>query len=149
MGMGSYIKFAWRDAMEIATLLEEHDARGAYDRFSDMDESELKLLERELQPEIRNLIAATPARRNAIVNRIDKSAPGKRYGQMALTFAIIAQVDAMDTLDRMRPGGGNRETCAHCYDISTRGGRVIGDYDFPMEVFDAYGANVDFWGDND
>lgn len=26
---------------------------------------------------------------------------------------------------------------------------MIGDYDFPMEVFDAYGANIGFWDDND
>jgi len=31
MGMEPYTKIAWRDAMDLATLLEEHDARHYYD----------------------------------------------------------------------------------------------------------------------
>ena len=150
MGMGSYVKFAWRDAIDLAILLEEtYDPKEVYDRFKSLNDEKLQTLEMELRPDIVELIASTVSRRPGILKKIDTAHPRKHRSELALLFAIIGQTDAEDQLLRMKPGGYNRTTCADCYAIASASSRRRRTYEFPRKVFRAFGSGAEFFGEFD
>lgn len=149
MSMGSYSLFAWRDAMELARLLEQtFQPRDAYQFYEELSQDQLRALESELRSDIYDLIAATESKRPSLLRRIEKKASEKK-SLLALLFAIMAQVRTKDEIFRLRPGGSNRGTCAQCYALEEgrRHSKVV--YEFPFEVFDAYCSSADFWGNDD
>jgi len=146
--MGSYIKFAWRDAMELAALLEEtYTPAEVYRLYEEQTQEELSALEAKLRGNIAALIEATESRRPPILRKIEKETGNQAHAMLALVFAIMAQERAMEELDRLKPGDGNRATCVQCYLLegTRRHSRIV--YEFPHDVFDAYGSSADFFGD--
>lgn len=145
--MGSYELFAWRDAMEVGGLLEEEfklpKARQMYEA---MDVKDIIKFERDNAELIETFIGKTVTQRSAYFRRVTKDS-NERTKVLFLVLAIIGLVRVMHLLELrdnfrmvLAPGRGNRVTAAGVYGFA---GEVQDcfEYDWPWEVFDAYGAD--------
>ena len=152
MTMSSYQLFAWRDAMALASLLQEmHEPRSTEILFDALSYDDLRELEDAFSDEICDLIHRSEGQRPALLRRIEKNHPNQRTGELVLLLAVIGQARtarALEVRDRytaaMTPGRGNRDTAAAWYQFVEDIGGLTGEYRFPYEVFEAYGANIDW-----
>lgn len=152
--MGSYELFAWRDAMALASWLEEdYDVRAVRQAFEAMSLDDKLAFEDKNVELIEELIRRSESQRPAYVRKVGKDASEITKG-ILIAFAIIGQVrvkDLMELRDRYRmalaPGGGNRVTCSELYAFQHEVSH-LGSYDWPDEVFDAYGGDGG-WSDDD
>lgn len=153
--MGSYELFAWRDAMALASWLEEDykvaDIRKAFEKMS---VDELYDFEKRNQEHIQELIRRSESQRPAYVRKVGKNVSETTRG-LLVVFAIIGQVRVRDLLelrDRYRlalaPGGGNRITCAELFLFQLEVSSLHGFF-WPDEVFEAYGGEGGWSEDED
>jgi hypothetical protein len=94
--MGSYELFAWRDAMALASWLEEDykvaDIRKAFEKMS---VDELYDFEKRNQEHIQELIRRSESQRPAYVRKVGKNVSETTRG-LLVVFAIIGQVRVRD-----------------------------------------------------
>jgi len=148
--MNSYIQFAWRDAMALADLMhQEWDPIRAHADFSARGEKERGEAERLLREEVYDLIRATESKRPGMLRRIQRDTKRHDIPELVLLFAIMAQKRAMSELERLTPGGGNRDTCAICYAQEATRSHVRVVHQFPYDVFEAMGLWIDFGEDDE
>jgi hypothetical protein len=152
--MGSYELFSWRDAMALASWLEEdYDVRAVRVAFEGMSLDEKLDFEEKNHDHIEELIRRSESQRPAYVRKVGKEANDTTKGVL-IVFAIIGQVRVKDLLElrdqyrmALAPGSGNRITCSELYAFQHQVSR-LGNYDWPAEVFEAYGGNAG-WADDD
>lgn len=153
--MNSYLWFAWNDAMELASLLEDRcDIKFVRDFYEGLSAEDMFVCEGELQHYISNLLQKTVAQRPAYLRKMGKDHPGTNIPDFVLLLALIAQVrvtEIMDVRDRFRgalaPGEGNRITCAGLYDFGIEMAKLHQQKPvFPYQVFRSYGSAA-FEGD--
>jgi hypothetical protein len=147
--MGSYVLFAWRDAMAIAYLINEEigalEARRLYESIT--EESLLKF-EQSSQEELADFIQKSESQRPAYLRKFLKNVKQENVELTKVGFLVLALIgclrakDVLDLRDRFRyvlaPGSGNRMTTAGIYAFA---GEIknIYDYSFPDEPFTAQG----------
>lgn len=145
--MGSYELFAWRDAMEMASWLEaDFDVRAVRKAFEAMPVKEMIDFEDRNKEIIAELLRKTPAQRPPYLRKVGKDADPITRG-VAVVFALIALVRVKELIELrdmyrsvLAPGEANRSTCSGLYEFQT----AVADlstYEWPDEVFDAYGGN--------
>jgi hypothetical protein len=152
--MGSYELFAWRDAMALASLLEEEfDVREVRQGFEAMTVEDKLDFESKNVEFIQELIRRSESQRMSYVRKVGKDVSELTRG-ILIVFAIIGQVRVKDVLelrDRYRfalaPGSGNRVTCSNLYAFQHEVSSLSG-YNWPDEVFEAYGGDSG-WCDDD
>lgn len=153
--MCSYQLFAWRDAMSMASWLEESfdlvAVRKRYEAIPDDDKVKFEVSNAEL---IQELIAKTEGQRPAYLRKVAKNVDSITQG-ILIVFAIIGQVRVMEMIelrDRFRyslsPGGPNRATCAGLYGFHQEIISVTL-FDWPDDVFDAFGSDGGWPDDED
>lgn len=148
--MGSYELFAWRDAMEMASWLEaDFDVRAIRKAFERMSVQALVEYENNNHAIIAELLRKTPAQRPAYLRKVGKDVDAITRG-LVVVFAIIALVRVKDLIELrdmyrsvLTPGGGNRATCSGLYEFQLDAA-ALSKFDWPDEVFDAYGGNGGF-----
>lgn len=146
--MGSYELYAWRDAMALASWLEEQfDVREVGRAFLKLTIQEKLNFESRNEEFILELIRRTEAQRPAYLRNIGKDATDTTKG-LLIVFAVLGQIRVKEMLelrDRFRealvPGGANRAICSAMYTFQYEASR-LGNYDWPNEVFDAYGSEA-------
>lgn len=144
--MGSYELFAWRDAMSLASWLEQAydlvEVRKAYEAMPDRDKFKYEESNAQI---IQELLGKTEGQRPAYVRKVGKNVDPVSQGVL-IVFAIIGQVRVKELIglrDRFRyslsPGGTNRATCAGVYAFHQEL-MSVSLFDWPDEVFDAFGS---------
>ncbi|MGE8067071.1 hypothetical protein [Pseudomonas sp. NPDC089569] len=152
--MGSYELFAWRDAMSMASWLQEEfdlvAVRKAYEAMSDDQKFKFEDSNAEI---IQEMIGKTEGQRPAYLRKVAKNVGTITQG-ILIVFAIIGQVrvkEMIDLRDRFRyslsPGGPNRATCAGIYAFHQQTLSMTL-FNWPDEVFDAFGSDGG-WPDDD
>ncbi|MFP3637958.1 hypothetical protein [Paraburkholderia sp. SIMBA_054] len=144
--MGSYSLFVWRDAMELTSLLEEDfTASEVLESFEKLSDEQRRAFELEHEDTIIQILGKTVSQRRTFLKAMLKSHSNDCCG-LLLVFAAIAQVRTMEIIelrDRYRavlaPGQGNRDTAAGLYGFY-RNMTKLPTYEWPFEVFDAYGG---------
>jgi len=149
--MGSYHIFAWNDAMELASWLETDYPIGTVKAtFEAMPLHDKIEFESKNEAFIQEIIKKSVSQRPAYLKRIGKNVGVVTQGVVIL-FAIIGQVRVKEFFDLrdqyvgcLIPGGGNRVTCESVFAFIQEV-RGLVDYDWPWEVFNAYGG----WSDDE
>ena len=144
--MGSYQLFAWRDAMSLASWLEdEYDLQAVRQAFDAMTQGQRADFEKRNAPLIEELIRRPETKRPALVSRACKDVDDTARG-LLIVFAVLCQarmrrlIELRDGYsDVLMPGSGNRATCAGLYGFQTA---IVESYqhDWPWDVFSAYGG---------
>jgi len=145
--MGSYELFAWRDAMEIASYLdEEYGAPKARRIYEGLRTDVVVEFESKYSELLREFIQKSVSQRPGYLRKITKDVSDE-YRIMFLVLAILGVVRAKDVIELrdqyrsvMAPGRGNRVTTAAFYALSNDIKGTI-QYDWPWEVFDAFGCS--------
>jgi hypothetical protein len=143
--MGSYQMHAWRDAMAIASLLDEtvgiEKARKIYEALP--LEKVIKY-EQSVAEGIADFIQKPESQRPAFLRKLPQGIE-TRVG--FLTLAIIGCVSAKDTLElrdafrnTLAAGGGNRITVSNIY-MFAQEVRGLFTYEWPWEIIDAMGLD--------
>lgn len=152
--MGSYELFAWRDAMSVGSMLEEEcnlpKARKIYEAMTPEAIMEFEEKNCEL---LKEFIGKSEVQRHTYFERITKeSSEGTKV--LFLVLAILGLVRVMRMLELrdafrtvLAPGRGNRITAAGVYGFAAEVDACF-EYEWPSEVFEAYGAD-DFGDDDD
>lgn len=138
--------------MALAHLLEEmYDPVKTLKLFQLFSAEELKRLEKSWADEVADVIGKTEAQRPAVLRRIQREHPGQRVPELVLLYAIMGQARTYKALElrdnyraAMAAGGGNRATCEAWYQFTREIAELNETYEFPFEVFEAYGAAIDW-----
>jgi len=149
--MISYHQYAWNDAMGLAQWLErefpladiwKHHERMSFEACEKFEETNSHF--------IQELIKKTEGQRPAYLRKIGKNSDTFSLG-LLLLFAVIAQLRVKDLFDlrdeyfwALNPGSGNRVTCQGIYEYMLKVKQVTSNYDWPHDIFDAYGGGLDF-----
>lgn len=144
--MSSYQLFAWRDAMALGTWLEEFfPITQVKQHFDAMDYSSKADFEFRNQEIIQEIIGRTEGQRPAYLRKVGKQADEITKGLVVL-FAMIGQVRVKELLElrdlhfsALNPGSANRVVCSSGYGFIQEIRGIVG-YDWPEEVFSAYGG---------
>lgn len=144
--MGSYVLFAWRDAMAMASWLEESFDLVAVRQAFEATPTEVKSrFEADNAEIIQELISKTDGQRPAYLRKVAKNVDLVTQG-ILVVFAIIGLVRVKQMLDlrdqfryALTPGGSNRATCAGVFAFHQQT-LNLPLFDWPHEVFDAYGS---------
>ena len=152
--MSTYQLFAWRDAMALASLLEEdYDVKAVRQLFERLSAEKIAEFEQTLQEHIGALLQKPEGHRPAYLRRLAKDHPNNPHlPAFTLLLAIIGQVRVTQLLNlrdmfrgALAPGEGNRMTCANLYDFGMAVARLQQRKpEFPYEVFAASGSNTAF-----
>ena len=146
--MGSYVLHAWRDAMAIASLLDQEigiaKARKIYEG---LNRDGVIYYESEAEASIGDFIQKTESQRLSFVKKLPASETTR---VVFLTLAIIGCVRAKTILElrdnyrnSLAPGGGNRVTVADIYRFGQEVASAVS-YDWPWEPVDAMGHHDDY-----
>ncbi|WP_321967195.1 hypothetical protein [Burkholderia cepacia] len=147
--MGSYQLFAWRDAMSLASWLEEsYDLRAVRAAFEALNAAERDEFEQRNAEVIEELIRRPESQRPALLRKAGKNIDPAWHGLLIL-FAVMSQARTREVIelrdnfrDALEPGLGNRVTCAGLYAFQ-RELLALPRHAWPWEVFDAYGGGAD------
>jgi hypothetical protein len=147
--MGSYVLFAWRDAMAIAYLInEEIGALRARTLFESITEESLLKYEQSHQDELADFIQRSESQRPAYLRKYLKNVNTENVELTKVGFLVLSLIgclrakEVLELRDRFRyvlaPGSGNRMNTAGLYAFA---GEIknIYDYTFPSEPFTAQG----------
>jgi len=152
--MGSYELFAWRDAMAMASMLEENfDVKAVRTVFEDSTDESKRDFERRNSDMIQELIGLTESRRMPYLRKVCKDVSQTTMGIMVVLgiIALVRVRGLLELRDRCRmalaPGGMNRGTCSGLYGFY-QGALELDGYAWPDEVFDAYGGDGG-WDEDD
>lgn len=153
--MGSYQLFAWRDAMSLASWLEnEYDLQAVRRAFDALTQAQRANFERLNAPLIEELIRRPETQRPALVRRACKDANATERG-LLIVFAVLCQARVRGLIelrdgyrDVLMPGSGNRATCAGLYGFNTALVELYR-HDWPSDVFSAYGGGDGLPDDED
>ena len=141
--MGSYILFAWSDAMDVANLLDQvvgaTKARKIYEK---MDTETVTKYESDVTEQLAEFIHKTQTQRASYVAKQLKDEETKVAFLVLAILGLLRVKEVVELRDRYRmslaPGRGNRDTAAALYLFADKVSRLY-DYLWPDELFDAMG----------
>ncbi|MGU3473187.1 hypothetical protein ACLBWT_18820 [Paenibacillus sp. D51F] len=147
--MGSYVKFAWNDAMEIASFIDEEiGALKARKLYESITEESLLKFEKSNQDGIADFIQRSISQRPVYLRKFLKNVKPENVEFTKVGFLVLALIgclrakDVIELRDRFRyvlaPGSGNRMTTAGLYAFAGEISNIF-EYTFPDEPFTAQG----------
>lgn len=146
--MCSYEKFAWSDAISMASWLEESfDLIAVRKAFESMtDEGKIHFQQKNMGI-IEEMIGKTEGQRPAYLRKVGKNADALTQG-ILIVFTIIGMVNVkeiIDLRDRFRyalsPGSTNRSTCASLFAFHQEILALTSKIEWPDEVFNAFDSD--------
>ena len=145
--MGAYTLHAWRDAQDIASLLQDEvDEAGlslmdAYEAYERVPASDVGAYEATNRNVLTDFIQKTATQRAAFIRRLKSHTANERI--MFLVVACVGAMRAMKVIEirdkyrtSLAPGRGYRTTVADAYAFGCEIGELYHDLSWPHELIE-------------